>query len=214
MFARRAVIVVIVTLAIAGSARADNKDQARVHVQAADIDYKLGKFDEALAEYSKAFELFPAPPLLFNLAQCHRNLKNFERAIFFFEGYLRESPNAPNRALVEDLLKESRAALDQQRSDEAARKAADDARLRAATEEAHRHMEDDARRRQEEDRRAAEARRKAEADDAHGRKFYQRWWFWSAVGGATLALGGTAYYFSGSTTTVDPMGTLGGLDRR
>jgi tetratricopeptide (TPR) repeat protein len=64
--------------------------QARAQVKKAQLDYKLARFEQALAEYSRAYELYPTPALLFNLGQCHRNLKNHERAIFFFEGYLRE----------------------------------------------------------------------------------------------------------------------------
>ena len=82
-----------------------DKNAAKPHVVAGDTAFKLGKFDDALASYAKAYELYPAPALLFNLGQCHRYLKNFERAVFFYEGFLRESPpNAPNRKLVEDVL--------------------------------------------------------------------------------------------------------------
>ena len=73
------------------------------------LDYKLARFEDALQDYSRAYELYPAPALLFNLGQCHRNLKNYERAIFFFEGYLREQPkiDPDQRALTEDLIAES-----------------------------------------------------------------------------------------------------------
>ena len=104
-------IAVIVVASVATSRADDAKDQAREHVATADTDFKLGRFDEALAEYTKAYELYPAPALLFNLGQCHRNLKNWERAIFFFEGYLRESADATNRDVIEDLIREAREQL-------------------------------------------------------------------------------------------------------
>jgi len=202
-------------------ASADKKDDARALVASADTHFKLGEFQAALDEYSKAYELYPAPPLLFNLGQCQRNLKNWDRAIFFFEGYLRKRPDAPNRAVVEDLLKEAHGELDKQ--DAANADAAIAAQKRAAEEaeqhrldaEAERHRLDalaeqqriEAAARAAEDRRLAAAR----APDDH---IYQKWWFWTAVGSAALVLGGTAYYFSGSTTFVEPTGSLGGLDRR
>jgi tetratricopeptide (TPR) repeat protein len=86
-------------------------NQARQQVTAADIDYRLGRFADALAKYTRAYELYPVPELLFNIAQCHRNLKNYDKAIFFFEGYLRDLPQAPNHDLVIDLIRESKAEL-------------------------------------------------------------------------------------------------------
>ena len=117
----RLVLHVCIAVAVtAASAHADpeaNKEQARQEVEAADVLYKLGKFDEALAKYSRAYELYQAAPLLFNIAQCHKNLKQYEKAIFFYEGYLREAPDAPSRALVEDLLAESHKLLEQEQRD-------------------------------------------------------------------------------------------------
>ena len=87
--------------------------QARQQVTAADIDYRLGRFADALDKYTRAYELYPVPELLFNIAQCHKNLKQFAKAIFFYEGYLRDAPNAANRELVHDLIRESNAELAQ-----------------------------------------------------------------------------------------------------
>ena len=107
-------LAAVVTVAVlATSARADDRlALARQQVKAADIDYRLGRFVEALAEYTKAYELYPVPPLLFNIAQCHKNLKDYAKAIFFYEGYLRDEPAAKNGALVHDLIRESKAELD------------------------------------------------------------------------------------------------------
>jgi tetratricopeptide (TPR) repeat protein len=107
------VIAIVSAVISVGSARADDRmAQARRQVEAADIDYRLGRFAAALDEYTTAYQLYPVPPLLFNIGQCHKNLGDHAKAIFFFEGYLRDAPAASNRALVEDLIRESRAALD------------------------------------------------------------------------------------------------------
>jgi tetratricopeptide (TPR) repeat protein len=204
----RALVVVIL---LARVAQADPKADARAHVVEADTHFKLGRFTEALAEYTKAYEIFPAPPLLFNIGQCHRNLKNWERAAFFFEGFLRERPDAPNRAVVEDLLKEARdqaeaarVAAAKQAEDEAAKK-----RLDLEAEQRRVTAEQEARR-DEQHRRDAQPIAKAEPHVP----VYKKWWFWAAVGSGALAAGGTAYYLSGSTSEVPPNGSLGGLDRR
>ena len=168
-------------------ARADDaRDQARQLVEQANTDYKLGRFQEALDGYSRAYELFHAPALLFNIGQCHRNLGHHERAIFFFAGFLREKPDDPNRALVESLIGESRAALAAERAEE------------------------ERRRREAEDRARLLAGAPAPAEP--GPPIYRKWWFWTAVGGAALVAGGSLYYFSGETT--DPMGSLGLIDGR
>src|SRR5205085_1348650 len=37
--------------------------------------YALGRFEEALKEYERAFEIVELPELLFNIGQCQRNLE-------------------------------------------------------------------------------------------------------------------------------------------
>jgi tetratricopeptide (TPR) repeat protein len=99
-------------------------DQAKALTAQAELDYKVGRFQEALDEYSKAYELYPTPALLFNLGQCHKQLKNHERAVFFFRGYLRDKPDAPNRGAVEGFIADSQRALDEAQAQ--ARKEAED----------------------------------------------------------------------------------------
>lgn len=228
-------LCIAVVIAHAAPASADNKAEAKPHVAIADREFKLGHFKEALAEYGKAYELFPAPALLFNIGQCERYLKDYERAIFSFQSYLREKPDAANRATVEDLIHESQAALDAERAD-AARKAAE-AEARAKADEelrletarraeaearekaaAQAHEAEEARARAAvEERKRAELEAKRRDDDDRRRRddhVYKKWWFWSIVGGAAVAAGGTAYYFSGSTTFVSPSGSLGRIDGR
>lgn len=204
-----------------GRVHADNKLDAKPHVASADRQYQLGRFTEALAEYTKAYELYPAPPLLFNIAQCHRGLKNWEGAIFFFDGYLRERPSAENRKVVQDLIEEAQSELQKQREralagDVAAKRRAEaDEKLRLHAEQLR--IEDEQKLRAQAERQKLEdARRFAIEPHEHDRgdRLTRKWWFWTAIGSVALAAGGTAYYFSGATTTAPPTGSLGGLDRR
>ena len=205
----------------APQSEAARKAEAKRLAEDATRKYNLGQFKEALDGYSKAYESFPAAPLLFNLGQCHRSLGNHERAVFFYEGYLREKPNAPNRDVVEELLVEERASLTKQREEEAARKAAEDeARRRAAEEEARRKAEEE-----EERKRAAEdeRRRRASLIGASGggagaggggsEPIYKRWWFWTAVGVGVGVLAGSTIYIT-QRDAVLPAGSLGTLDGR
>lgn len=112
--------------------------EARKLTGDATVEYNVGRFDEALVLYTKAYERYPKPVLLFDLGQCHRQLGHYERALFFFQGYLRGQPNAPNRALVEKFIDDSQKQLDAQRATEAAAEA-------AAAAEAERAARDQAR---------------------------------------------------------------------
>jgi hypothetical protein len=218
------ILIVGIALAVSlGHARADSKQDAKPHVVAADRQYQLGHFTEALGEYSKAYELYAAPPLLFNIAQCHRGMKNWERAIFFFDQYLAARPAAENRKFVEDLIQEAQAELDKQRETTGAADAA--ARLRSDSDEklrlhaAQLRIDEDHQLRGEAERQKVEDARRLEIErrrdqESQDNRLTRKWWFWTAVGSAALVAGSTVYYFSGSTTMVPPSGSLGGLDRR
>src|SRR5439155_1654304 len=62
------------------------------------LRYNLGDFDAAIVEFKAAYEASRAPALLYNLAQAHRLNRDPERALYFYRTYLREAPDAENRA--------------------------------------------------------------------------------------------------------------------
>jgi hypothetical protein len=74
--------------------------------------YELGELTEALAMYKRAYQIKPLVEFLFNIAQCHRKLGQHKDAITMYQSYLVGVPDAENKALVEDLIAESRAALE------------------------------------------------------------------------------------------------------
>src|SRR5687767_3228959 len=91
----------------AADAKKDKAVEAQVRqiYGAAQKAYDLGRFEEALKGFSDAYALQDLPGFLFNIAQCHRNLGNYERAKFFYLRYLDLSPQRPkNAAQVEALL--------------------------------------------------------------------------------------------------------------
>jgi tetratricopeptide (TPR) repeat protein len=105
----------LITLAIAvlaasahGAPREKDPTTARARelFEHAEALYALERYDEALAEYAKAFEARPLPGFLFNIGQCHRQLAHYERAAYFYRTYLERDPRARNRALVESLIAE------------------------------------------------------------------------------------------------------------
>ena len=94
-------------------------EEAKTLTGKASIEYDVGHFDQALDLYTRAYERYPKPALLFDIGQCHRLLGHYERALFFFHGYLRGQPDAPNRALVEKFIEDAQQKLDSQRAADA-----------------------------------------------------------------------------------------------
>jgi tetratricopeptide (TPR) repeat protein len=199
--------------------RSDARAQARAQVKKGQLDYKLARFEQALQEYSRAYELYPAPALLFNLGQCHRNLKNYERAIFFFEGYLREQPriDPDQRALTEDLIAESRTALDRQNAEAraaAARFAPPPMASLPARQTATIPARLSLRSEPSGNAGAPTLMGVDRTRPAHDTPVTHRWWFWTAIVGTALAAGAVAYYATGDPRLVAPSGSIGRLDWR
>jgi tetratricopeptide (TPR) repeat protein len=110
---------------------AQGLEEAKALSRQAEIDFKLGRFDAARSEYSAAYEKFPTPLLLLNIGQCHRMLKAYEQAIFFYKGYLRDKPDAPNRAAIEGLIDEAEKNLEAEKAEAAGKERERQARERA-----------------------------------------------------------------------------------
>lgn len=91
-------------------AHAESADaSAADHYQQAITHYNLGEFDQAIVEFKLAYELSHEPALLFNIAQVYRDQKDWAQALHFYEVYLAELPDAPNRAEAEQAIAEMKA---------------------------------------------------------------------------------------------------------
>jgi tetratricopeptide (TPR) repeat protein len=80
--------------------------------------FRLGKYDEAIDRWQRAYEQRGDAVFLFNIAQAYRAKKEYERAIFFYESYLKDAKDAPNRAKVEERVVELRGLLEEQQRQE------------------------------------------------------------------------------------------------
>lgn len=88
-------------LSLSAPARAAGpRSAAKAHVEEGARKYRAERYADALAAFEEAYALDPAPVLLFNIAQCHRQLGDNERALARYRQYLEQMPDARNAADV------------------------------------------------------------------------------------------------------------------
>ena len=126
---------------------------AKRHYDRGEKLFALGKFDEALDEYQKAFDAKPLPGFLFNIGQCYRNLGETDSAIFTYKKFLKLDPDAPNREKVEATIEKL--------EEEKARGESERLKL---TEPKRREV-------------PAPVERPVES----GAPVYKKWWFWTGI---------------------------------
>ena len=163
--------------------------QAKEIFEKAETDYRLSRFEEALDNYKKAYELYPAADFLFNIGQCHRNLKQYEKAIFSFEAYVRDSKSAKAKLRVEKLIKELKRAQ--------ANQAVNSKPPPQGKQESN----------------PLVLKPGAKEDDSEDLDIYSTWWFWASVVIAGAAVGGGIYWGTQSDPTAEP-GSLGRVEWR
>jgi hypothetical protein len=86
---------------------ADNTATAKDHYETGTRFFELGEYRKALEEYKAAYMAKPDPAFLFNIGQCHRKLAEPQKAIEFFQQYLKKGhPNDVYREQVEGRIRE------------------------------------------------------------------------------------------------------------
>jgi tetratricopeptide (TPR) repeat protein len=117
-FQSHAAAVAMAVLASAVPARADRVDDvaaARDHFAKGKRLYDVGRFAEAASEYEAAYQAKDDPALLFNLGQAYRLAGQPGKALLAYKAYLRNVPDAENRADVESRLADLQATIDRPR---------------------------------------------------------------------------------------------------
>jgi hypothetical protein len=70
-----------------------SQKEADKHFKSGVALYKEAKYNEALAEFERAYELQPHPLVLYNIATCHRELSQYSEAVKFYKKFLTEAAN-------------------------------------------------------------------------------------------------------------------------
>jgi tetratricopeptide (TPR) repeat protein len=93
----------LVTLLGGGRAIADDErvPEAQRRFEAGMANFHLEAYDKAIDEWEAGYRLKPAPQFLYNIAQAYRLSKRPEKALSFYQKYLKLSPHAENRPEVE-----------------------------------------------------------------------------------------------------------------
>jgi tetratricopeptide (TPR) repeat protein len=185
---RTLIAIGFLLLAFARTAHAEDAAEraSRRYYERGQKLFNLQKFEQALEQFQKAFDAKPFPGFLFNIGQCHRNLGDYDAAIFSFKRYLRLDPEAENREQVEALIED----LEQKKAE------ADTERLRLG------------KRRRDRDR---EEEPEPPIERRDGAPVYKKWWFWTGVA-AVAAAGGVGIYFATKSDGGPPSTDLGHID--
>lgn len=68
--------------------------------------YDRHRYEAALRTFTRAYQLAPAAPVVYNIAQCHVALGREDRAVESYRLFLQLAPDAPNRAEVERKIRQ------------------------------------------------------------------------------------------------------------
>ncbi|MBI4224404.1 MAG: tetratricopeptide repeat protein [Deltaproteobacteria bacterium] len=77
---------------------------AKRHYRQGVRSFRRGRFEEAIANFQKSYDLSKKAELLYNIAVCHHNLANDGEAVRFFKRYLIENPYAEDQTKIKDSI--------------------------------------------------------------------------------------------------------------
>lgn len=84
--------------------REGEEDTARSHFRVGQLMYGEGRFEEAAAEFDRAYALSGRSALLYNAYLAHRDAGRLREATERLRGYLQATVDAPNREALEQRL--------------------------------------------------------------------------------------------------------------
>ena len=85
---RLAFILLLLSFPLPALADSPARIKAKEHFERGETQYRLGHFGVALKEYQAALKLVNRPSIIFNIAQCYRQLGEYRRSVFYYKLYL------------------------------------------------------------------------------------------------------------------------------
>jgi hypothetical protein len=99
------ILVLLGALLAPPSTRADDVAEAKASFRKGADLYRAKQYREAIGEFEAAYRLKPAGAIHYNVAQCRERLGEWPAAIRSYHDYLREAPEANDRAVVRAAVK-------------------------------------------------------------------------------------------------------------
>ena len=126
------------------------------------------------------------PGFLFNIGQCHRNLNNYDKALFSFKQFLRAKPDTNKREAVEKLIEQWK----QQKAEQE--------RIKREEKERERKRKEKEAQQRELDKKLQlqMLSQKNDTPPPPSTPFYKSWWFWVPVVAVAVAGGAVGTYFA------------------
>jgi tetratricopeptide (TPR) repeat protein len=204
--ATRAMLGLVVLVALAGVASADDAAAAKKYFVSGSKHFDLGEYTDALNDFKEGYRLKDDPVFLYNIAQCHRLLNQNTEALRAYKTYLRRAPTAQNRDEVERKI----AAIEEAQA--AANKASTTPPNQVLPPDAHTTGEPGTTTTAPsttEPATTGNALTSSAPPPSDRTPIYKKWWLWTAVGvvvvGAGLGIGlGVGLSKGKSNTTVYP----------
>ena len=105
---RSLLLLALLTPAVAkAQPAADETDRARARYEAGRSLYQVGRYDDAIREFSAGYDASQKPRFLYNLALCYRKLGDLSRTRDYLRRYLSVAPESDtNRHSIEGQLAE------------------------------------------------------------------------------------------------------------
>src|SRR5262245_2409318 len=94
----------LLVVATADVAFAQDKQKALELYNKGRIQFDLGRWEAAIKLFQESYEEYPAPALLFNIAQAYRHSGDCKNALFFYRRFLTVKPDADNKTEVEGFI--------------------------------------------------------------------------------------------------------------
>jgi tetratricopeptide (TPR) repeat protein len=80
---------------------ANDQEAAKAHFMAGSAYYEQANYSDAVKEFTEAYRLSQRPDLLYNIALAYERLEKWDDAIDALQKYLRDKPDAQDRAIIQ-----------------------------------------------------------------------------------------------------------------
>jgi tetratricopeptide (TPR) repeat protein len=165
--------------------------------------YNLAEYDKAVEKYKAAYRIVPNPYFIYNIAQAYRLAKDFDKSLQFYDSFLTQLPNTPNRAEVEGFMNDLKQQI-------AARDKAAQTNPKGPVNPGEPITKIPSPDKVTVGADSGTPTPQTPTDQSPHRPIYKKWWFWAGIG--AVAVGATVLAVSASGGSSDPSTHFGRKD--